>query len=155
MVNDVEGLARRLYQAGYKAAAEDLRGLPQRHDLPEKLPDDVEARLGSQPRAFKHELFTYDADKSQVFVGGKHKKLSPNENKMLLLFWEFRNMIISARTLTNRVFGPEYSTKHAKTYVSYLRKKIEPDPKEPQIIITVRGAGYYLADMDIPTGEID
>jgi two-component system OmpR family response regulator len=30
-------------------------------------------------------------------------------------------------------------------HVSRLRKRIEPDPKEPQMIRTVRSGGYYFA----------
>jgi two-component system KDP operon response regulator KdpE len=34
---------------------------------------------------------------------------------------------------------------YVKTYIRYLRVKIEPDPKNPVYIITDHGAGYRLA----------
>ena len=31
-------------------------------------------------------------------------------------------------------------------HISNLRQKIEPDPQEPELVLTVRGVGYKLAE---------
>jgi DNA-binding response OmpR family regulator len=45
--------------------------------------------------------------------------------------------------------GPEYDTRTVDIHVAKLRKKIEPDPKQPKFIKTVRGRGYQLTDSHV------
>ena len=35
----------------------------------------------------------------------------------------------------------------ADVYIQHIRRKIEPDPKNPHFIETVRGAGYRFAQL--------
>ena len=53
----------------------------------------------------------------------------------------------SREDLHTEVFKREWSTKDRGSLdnlVSWLRKKVEPDPDHPAIIKTIRGAGYLL-----------
>ncbi|MER3544210.1 MAG: hypothetical protein C4311_06280 [Chloroflexota bacterium] len=46
------------------------------------------------------------------------------------------------------VWGPQYAdrTNYLKLYIRYLRKKIEQDPSNPQLLRTEWGVGYYLSE---------
>ena len=52
--------------------------------------------------------------------------------------------ILTYRTLLQRVWGAEYTDEvdYIHTYIRRLRKKIEADPAEPQLILTESGMGY-------------
>ena len=49
-----------------------------------------------------------------------------------------------SRTLVTEIWGPAYAhdKDYIKRYIWYLRQKIEPDPANPQFILTERGFGY-------------
>jgi DNA-binding response OmpR family regulator len=46
------------------------------------------------------------------------------------------------------VWGNDYSDdiENVKRYIHYLRQKLETDPDHPQLILTERGFGYFLAE---------
>ncbi|MGD2082942.1 MAG: helix-turn-helix domain-containing protein, partial [Chromatiales bacterium] len=50
--------------------------------------------------------------------------------------------------LLNKVWGYarglDIETRTVDIHIAKLRRKIEPDPREPRYLITVRGAGYRL-----------
>jgi len=50
--------------------------------------------------------------------------------------------------LLGKVWGPEYRDEdnYVRLYVTYLRKKIEPEPPHPRYILTERGLGYRFVD---------
>ena len=45
--------------------------------------------------------------------------------------------------------GPEYDTRTVDIHIAKLRKKIEPHPKSPEFIRTVRGRGYQLVQSEV------
>ena len=58
--------------------------------------------------------------------------------------------VADARQLALEAQGYDLSKSEAskliKVHVSNLRQKLEPDPKNPRYILTVRGIGYRLID---------
>ena len=50
--------------------------------------------------------------------------------------------------LITEVWGLDYfgDTKTLDVHIKRIRKKIEPDPKRPQSLVTVRGLGYKFVD---------
>ena len=56
--------------------------------------------------------------------------------------------IVPQETLLSKVWGPEYRDDNQllRLYITYLRKKIEPDPANPKYILTERGVGYRFVD---------
>lgn len=70
--------------------------------------------------------------------------LSLRDVKILKLLHDYKNKIVDRDTLLDVAWGahimPESRT--VDWHISQLRKKIEPDPKEPTIIQTVHGVGY-------------
>jgi len=73
--------------------------------------------------------------------------LTPNEFMMLAALLRRRNSSVSRATLLDAIGdaddGP--SDRAVDIYIKNLRAKIEADPRNPQIITTVRGFGYRLA----------
>jgi two-component system alkaline phosphatase synthesis response regulator PhoP len=73
--------------------------------------------------------------------------LSAREFQLLKYFIEHRGEILSREIILNGVWGYDAmpNTRTIDTHVTWLRQKIEENPKHPQFIITVYGVGYRFA----------
>jgi two-component system, OmpR family, KDP operon response regulator KdpE len=91
---------------------------------------------------------TIDLEKRTVLRGGNRVQLTPHEYALLKLFAENQGKLLTHRTILSDVWGPAYQTEshYLHVYISQLRRKIEPDPAQPQYILTEPGAGYRLND---------
>jgi two-component system KDP operon response regulator KdpE len=49
--------------------------------------------------------------------------------------------------------GDMYEPANLHVYVGYLRKKVEPDPANPQYIVTHRGIGYEFTTQAEPEAD--
>jgi len=75
--------------------------------------------------------------------------LTPLETKLLRAFMQTPERVLPVDTLIIRVWGAEGATQNMlKQLVYRLRKKIEPHPKAPSLIVTIPYIGYK---MHIPT----
>ena len=92
----------------------------------------------------------------QVWVRGERVKLSPTEYKILSCLIKNRGWIVTHEQLLEKAWGPNYigDKSFVKLYIRYLRQKIEADPRNPQIIMTERGVGYYFAMQNEETESI-
>jgi two-component system OmpR family response regulator len=72
--------------------------------------------------------------------------LTTGEYEMLVVFAERANRVLSRDQLLDLTRGTEASPfdRSIDVQVSRLRRKIEPDPKAPSMIVTVRGGGYVF-----------
>jgi two-component system alkaline phosphatase synthesis response regulator PhoP len=88
-----------------------------------------------------------DARRAEVLRDGKSLALSAREFQLLRYFLEHRGDVLSRETLLHEVWGYEeaVSTRTVDVHVAWLRQKLEPNPKEPQYIVTVYGTGYRFA----------
>lgn len=88
-----------------------------------------------------------DFPRRAVIVCGEHIKLRPTEYRLLTHLVENAGWIVPQETLLAKVWGPEYRDDNQllRLYITYLRKKIEPDPANPRYIFTERGVGYRFA----------
>jgi two-component system KDP operon response regulator KdpE len=89
-----------------------------------------------------------DFPRREVIVRGERIKLRPTEYRLLLHLVENAGWILPHETLLAKVWGPEYrdDSQLLRLYITYLRKKIEPDPANPRYILTERGVGYRFVD---------
>ncbi|MCB1019971.1 MAG: response regulator transcription factor [Bryobacterales bacterium] len=71
-------------------------------------------------------------------------RLSAKEFQLLRFFIEHRGETLSRQTLLQRVWGYETppATRTVDVHVGWLRRKLETDPKDPKIILTLHGLGY-------------
>ena len=87
-----------------------------------------------------------DLGERRVKRDGRSVHLTPTEFRLLAVLAEHPGRAFSPSTLLARVWGNEYSdVENVKRYVHYLRQKLENDPENPELILTERGFGYYLA----------
>ena len=82
-----------------------------------------------------------------VTVAGEEIRLTPTEFRLLLTLARHPDQVVTHGDLLASVWGPEYRDEVAylRTYIRYLRNKLEPVPTEPRYIKTRTGIGYYLA----------
>jgi two-component system response regulator RegX3 len=70
------------------------------------------------------------------------------EMQVLLYLHTHSERPVPREELLSRVWGyasdADLETRTVDIHVAKLRRKIEPDPKNPQFLVTVRGAGYRL-----------
>ncbi len=93
---------------------------------------------------------TIDFDQSRVVAGSKEMRLRPTEYRLLYQLVSNPGQLLSHDTLLERVWGPEYRGEHqyVRTYVTYLRQKLERDPRNPEYILSERGLGYRFKDLE-------
>jgi two-component system KDP operon response regulator KdpE len=89
-----------------------------------------------------------DFNSREVIVEGQRIKLRPTEFRMLYHLIENAGWVVPHETLLAKVWGYEYreEIQYLRLYITYLRKKIEPDPSNPRYILTERGVGYRFVD---------
>ena len=89
--------------------------------------------------------------KGEVYKRGELVELTASEYKLLCLFMENPDQILSQEQILGRLWdvGGSYIDNNSLTvYIRRLRTKIEDDPGEPKRIVTVRGRGYKWNTMD-------
>jgi two-component system, OmpR family, KDP operon response regulator KdpE len=84
--------------------------------------------------------------KRRVTVGGKEVSLTPTEYAMLQHLAVNSDKVLTHSMLLQSVWGNEYSSEkeYLRVFVGRLRRKLEPDPKNPRYIQTIPGVGYHL-----------
>ena len=87
-----------------------------------------------------------DVERHVVTVNGKHVSLPLKEFELLELLLRNVGRVLTRIQLIDRVWGSDYvgDTKTLDVHVKRLRAKIEPDPANPAMLVTVRGLGYKL-----------
>lgn len=93
---------------------------------------------------YDDDYLTVDVDARRVSVGGTDIRLTPTEFKLLATFVRHKGQVLTFQQLLEQVWGYEYNTEHhyPRIYVSHLRRKIEPDAKNPTYIQNEYGVGY-------------
>ena len=88
-----------------------------------------------------------DLDKFEVKVRNKVIDLSLREFEVLKFLASQPGQVITRETLLEKVWGYEYygDIRTVDVTVRRIREKIEADTSTPQILITKRGVGYYIA----------
>jgi two-component system response regulator RegX3 len=87
-----------------------------------------------------------DVDRHIVTVNGSTQKLPLKEFELLEYFLRNPGRVLTRGQLIDRIWGANYvgDTKTLDVHVKRLRAKIEIDPGEPKLLVTVRGLGYKL-----------
>jgi hypothetical protein len=90
-----------------------------------------------------------DVGTGHVYVEGRQiPPLTDLEYRLLLLLYGHLDEIVDKYQIVEGVWGQEYidqvDDSRIERLVGRLREKIEPDPKRPQYLLTVRGRGYRL-----------
>ena len=85
---------------------------------------------------------------SAVLRAGEEVHLTRTEFRLLVELASADGRVVSREQLLQRVWGYDYfgDTRLLDVHIRRLRRKVEPDPDDPVLILTVRGVGYRAAD---------
>jgi DNA-binding response OmpR family regulator len=88
-----------------------------------------------------------DLDGRAVWLASRPVLLTHYEFQLLAALAEAAGRVLSREQLLDELKGEEWESfdRSIDVHISKLRSKIEPNPKEPRYIRTVRGVGYVLS----------
>jgi len=95
-------------------------------------------------RIHKNEHIEIDLERRELKKNGAPVKLTTIEFKLISQFAENEGRVLTHMQLLRDVWGPGYieQTQYLRVFIAQLRKKIEADPNNPEIILTESGVGY-------------
>jgi two-component system KDP operon response regulator KdpE len=87
-----------------------------------------------------------DLEGLRVFRHNQPVQLTPREWALLRVLVKNAGKVVSCRQLLKEAWGPDYGDEgeYVRSYVTRLRRKLEPDPQHPRHILLERGLGYRL-----------
>lgn len=101
-----------------------------------------------------------DPEKHLATFDGQPLDLTASEFKLLVHLMQNAHRVVSARELVRVVQGYECEDEREareiiRWYVYRLRRKVEPDPSNPQYVVNVRGVGYTFGPSEKLGGDTD
>src|SRR4029079_12076044 len=110
------------------------------------------ARTAQPPPAADGRIAAHDVsldrDRRQARVRGEAVELTRQEFDLLSQLFARPGIVFSRAALLQSVWSDDvYVTERTvDPVISRLRRKIEPDPQDPELILTAWGVGYKFAD---------
>lgn len=151
-----------------KALQENMDGVPivlindEEHTAPKNVPANVVLKLPFTIRKLDNRIVSLlpgegskllyagpirlDLERKFVRCLGKKVRLTPRLTQLLKVFMEHPGEVLERKSLFSQVWNTDYTedTRTLDVHISWLRKALEPDPRKPQFIKTLRGVGYRL-----------
>jgi two-component system response regulator RegX3 len=92
-----------------------------------------------------------DLARHLVTVHAQPVNLTRSEFQVLRLLAEHPGRVFSRREIMEELWQSEFSgdVRACDVHISNLRQKIERDPQDPKLVLTVRGVGYRLAEDEV------
>ena len=89
-----------------------------------------------------------DLGRHLVTVRGEPVNLTRSEFQVLRLLAEEPGQVFTRREIMEELWQSEFSgdVRACDVHISNLRQKVERDPQDPELVLTVRGVGYRLAE---------
>jgi DNA-binding response OmpR family regulator len=118
-----------------------VRAVLRRTEMPSPVPK-TEIRVDDN--------LSIDFNRRNVIVRGAEVHLRPTEFRLLYHLVSNAGQVLTHETLLRRVWGYEYrdEDQYLWLYITYLRRKLEEDPKHPQYILGERGIGYRFKEFE-------
>jgi two-component system, OmpR family, KDP operon response regulator KdpE len=104
------------------------------------------------PYTFESGDLKIDFDRRTVVVRGKKVRLTPKEWEVLQLLVTNQGKPIRHQMMLRSIWGPAYGreTQYLRVFIRQLRRKLESNPSEPELICTEPWLGYRF---EMPTAE--
>ena len=90
---------------------------------------------------------TINLDTAEVYRGLKNVQLTPTEYRLFVCLAQHAGQALTRTQLLDRVWGTAAGVESERTvnvHIRRLREKIEADPSQPRLILTVPGIGYRM-----------
>jgi two-component system KDP operon response regulator KdpE len=96
--------------------------------------------------------FVLDTNRHQAWRGTDQIELTPTQYRLLELFATHPGRVLTRAAITRAVWGTEHATddQNLRAFISQLRQRIEPDPRDPHYLLTDPGVGYRF---EVPADE--
>jgi two-component system KDP operon response regulator KdpE len=93
---------------------------------------------------YRDDYVTINLEERRVYVRGEAVRLTPTEFNLLARLVDAAPRIVPYRELLEHVWGFEYidDIDYLRVYIWHLRRKLEPDPRNPTYISNELGVGY-------------
>ena len=111
-------------------------------------PSRLVAGIGDDARPIAVKGLTVDPARRHARVDGNEIELTSHEFDMLYLLASHPGIVFSREALVKRVWGDDtfVTERSVDTLIKRLRRKIETEANDPQLILTVWGTGYKFSD---------
>ena len=108
---------------------------------------------GAEPAVLAVGPLRVDQARREVTVDGREVRLTPIEFRLLVLLAGNAGRVLTHRQILKDVWGPSYvgETHYLRVFMAALRRKIEPDPARPRLLLTEPGVGYRMRDPEEPS----
>lgn len=121
--------------------------LEKEEKLFQEMVDWLSVQLSTSPTFLKQQTLNFQLNPStRTFINenGKLIELTSKEFDLLYFLYSHRGQVFSKEQLYENVWGYDNISdgSNLTSFIRKLRKKIEPDPDNPQYILTVWGVGY-------------
>ena len=102
------------------------------------------------PKVLQLGAVRYDTERAELWRGNQPVRLTATEAALMRIFAAHPGEVISREALVDQLgrdrggTGDQAQERAVDVQITRLRRKIEPDPKRPRYLQTVRGEGYML-----------
>lgn len=131
----------------YLAKPVDLRELEARIKAVLRRREQLEPEGGEKEKTARFGDFTLNLESVKLFApDGSEVPLTAMEFSLLKVFAENRSRVLNRDQILEKAHDRDWDPfdRSIDIRISRLRRKIEPNPKKPSIIRTVRGIGYIF-----------
>lgn len=136
---------------GFKQGCDDYISKPFSVEI---LYQRIKAVLRRSQTEKENDIFTYkelsvDFSRMLVMVSGSPVKLSATEYKLLELLIKNKGQVLTRNRIIEKIWdcNENYIDENTlNVHIRRLRQKIETDPKNPQLVVTVFGIGYTFGE---------
>ncbi len=101
----------------------------------------------SRPLSFNNGYLVIDGQSYEVRVKGEKVKFTSTEMKVLHTIASRPAKVFTREDLVEKALGYQFEgyDRSIDAHIKNIRHKIEPDPKNPALIITIYGVGYRFS----------
>jgi DNA-binding response OmpR family regulator len=105
----------------------------------------------------RHGELEIDSAAREARLGGRSLPLTMREFDLLAFLASHAGQTFSKEELLRRVWGWDFGdTSTVTVHVRRLREKLEADPSDPRLVLTVGRSGYRMARLDeLPAGPTE
>jgi DNA-binding response OmpR family regulator len=85
----------------------------------------------------------------RIICGNREERVTPKQARLLEMFLRAPGQLLTRKAIIKHVWDTDYTgdTRTLDVHMSWLRSVIEPNPRKPRYLKTLRGQGYRL---DLP-----